>query len=88
MKCALTKKGFSVVEVISPCPAHFGRYNDMKETPDMLRWLRGRAVPVETYRSLSEAERQTCFPIGPLVDRNEPDFNERYESLRRRAVSN
>jgi 2-oxoglutarate ferredoxin oxidoreductase subunit beta len=88
MKCALTKKGFSVVEVISPCPAHFGRYNDMKETPDMLRWLRGRAVPVETYRTLSEAERQTCFPIGPLVDRNEPDFNERYESLRRRAVSN
>ncbi|MCK7509861.1 MAG: thiamine pyrophosphate-dependent enzyme [Desulfobacterales bacterium] len=40
MKEALTKKGFSVVEVVSPCPTHFGRHNEMKETADMLHWLR------------------------------------------------
>ena len=79
---------FPVVEVVRPCPAHFGRYNDMKETPDMLRWLRGRAVPVETYRTLSQVERHTCFPIGSLVDRDGPDFNDRYESSRARAASN
>jgi 2-oxoglutarate/2-oxoacid ferredoxin oxidoreductase subunit beta len=86
MKQALTHKGFSLVEVISPCPTHFGRNNGMKETPAMLEWIRGRAMPVERYRSLPPAERQGSFPIGCLVERHEPDFNARYDMVRQRAM--
>ncbi len=85
MKQALTKKGFSLVEVISPCPTHFGRYNEMKETPAMLRWLGERALPVERYRELAAEQRHEHFPVGTLVDRDEPGFNERYETVRARA---
>ena len=85
MKQALCKKGFSLVEVISPCPTHFGRNNQMKETPEMLHWLRERALPVEGYRKLPQAARKNHFPVGTLVDRNEADFNTRYDTIRARA---
>ena len=86
MKQALLKKGFSLVEVVSPCPTHFGRNNEMKETAAMLQWLGGRALPLDRYRSLAEAERKNYFPIGTLVDRDEPDFNTRYDTIRERAL--
>jgi 2-oxoglutarate/2-oxoacid ferredoxin oxidoreductase subunit beta len=85
MKQALCKKGFSLVEVISPCPTHYGRNNEMKETPEMLRWLGERALPVERYRKLPGPERKNHFPVGTLVDRDEPDFNTRYDVIRARA---
>jgi hypothetical protein len=57
----------------------------MKETAAMLQWLGERAMPVERYRQLPESGRGTHFPVGTLVDRNEPDFNARYEMVRARA---
>lgn len=86
IKEALTKKGFSLVEVISPCPTHYGRHNDMKETSAMLLSLRDRALPLERYRGLSATERQGYFPIGRLVDRNDAGFNERYAIIQSRAA--
>ena len=86
IKEALTRKGFSLVEVISPCPTHFGRSNEMKETAAMLLSLRDRALPLARFRSLPEAERQNCFPIGKMVDRDAAGFNERYASVQARAA--
>jgi len=83
---ALTRKGFALVEVLSPCPTHFGRRNDMAETADMLRSLRDRAVPLERWRALAEGERGDRFPVGVLVDRAEPGFIERYDAVRQRAA--
>ncbi len=85
MKQALTKKGFSLVEVISPCPTHFGRNNDMKETDSMLKWLRDRSMPVERYREMTPEERKPYFPVGTLCDRDEPGFTERYTMVRAKA---
>jgi 2-oxoglutarate ferredoxin oxidoreductase subunit beta len=87
IKAAMTRKGFSLVEVVSPCPTHFGRRNAMAETPAMLRWLRERAVPAADYRRLSEAERRTRFPVGRLVERDHPDFNTRYAAVQAAAAA-
>ncbi|HWI82987.1 thiamine pyrophosphate-dependent enzyme [Ramlibacter sp.] len=83
---ALTRTGFSLVEVMSPCPTQYGRRNDMQETAAMLLDLRDRAVPVERYRALAPAERGRCFPVGTLVDRREPGFVERYAQVQARAA--
>jgi 2-oxoglutarate ferredoxin oxidoreductase subunit beta len=85
IKEALTKKGFSLVEVISPCPTHYGRYNNLGTAVDMLRWLKEKGVPKEEYARLPDAEKEGCFPIGKLVDRDAPDFNARYEEIKARA---
>lgn len=81
IKEALTRKGFALVEVMSPCPTHFGRRNGMQGATDMLLSLRDRAVPVDRYAKLTASERQRCFPVGKLVDRHEPGFTERYALL-------
>lgn len=83
IKEALSRKGFSVVEVISPCPTNFGRSNKMKTAPEMLRWVKEKGIPMEEYRQGKSAAGS--FPVGKLVDRNEPDFNTRYEEIRMTA---
>jgi 2-oxoglutarate ferredoxin oxidoreductase subunit beta len=87
IKEALTRKGFSLVEAMSPCPTQYGRRNEMKETTAMLLALRDQAVPVDRYRSLPEPERRNRFATGTLVDRAEPGFNERYALVQARAVA-
>jgi len=81
----LQRKGFSLIEVVSPCPPHYGRHNEMRDTSDMLHWIRDQALPVERYRELTPVERRKHFPVGTLVDLQEPDFNTCYELVRERA---
>jgi 2-oxoglutarate ferredoxin oxidoreductase subunit beta len=75
------------VEVFSPCPTHFGKNNAMKETREMLHWLKEKGLPVEEFNRLSRPAREGYFPVGKLVDRDEPDFNARYEAIRLRATA-
>ena len=85
LKEALLKKGFSLVEVFSTCPAHYGKNNMMKTPVEMLAWIKDMAVPRERYDLLTPAERKAHFPIGKLVDRDDPDFHTSYEEMCRRA---
>ncbi|MDZ7300760.1 MAG: 2-oxoacid:ferredoxin oxidoreductase subunit beta [candidate division KSB1 bacterium] len=77
----IRKKGFSVVEVITPCPTYYGRRNDQKTPVDMLKW------EVEHTISASKAERmppealQEKIITGVLVDRDKPEYVEQYEKL-------
>jgi 2-oxoglutarate ferredoxin oxidoreductase subunit beta len=87
IKEALSKRGFSVVEVISPCPTHYGRANALKTAPQLLGWLREKALPAAEFERRADAGAEGYFAIGKLVDRDAPDFNTRYEEIRRRAVA-
>jgi len=87
IKEALSRRGFSVVEVVSPCPTHFGRSNAMQTAPELLRWLKEKALPQAAFDRRPNARAEGCFPIGRLVDRDAPDFSSRYEEGRRRALA-
>jgi len=86
MKEAFNKKGFSVLEVVSPCPTHYGKNNAMKTPVEMLTWITGRALPRAEYDRLDPSAKGDYFPIGKLVDRDVPDFNARYDEIRARAM--
>ncbi len=86
MKEALTKKGFSLVEVVSPCPTHYGRYNELKDPGKILRWLKEKALSPEMYAKATDPEGNGSFMIGKMVDRNAPDFSARYEEIRAKAT--
>ena len=86
IKEALNKKGFSLVEVFSPCPTHYGKNNEMKQAREMLDWFKDRGLPADQYRKLSDEEKRNHFAIGKLVDRNDPDFTARYEEIREKAI--
>ncbi len=73
IKQALTNKGFSVVEVISPCPTHFGRRN-YKGPLAMMQYLKDKAVPIKRYEQMGEEEKDGYFPTGIFVEKDRPDF--------------
>jgi 2-oxoglutarate ferredoxin oxidoreductase subunit beta len=86
IKEALGKKGFSVVEIASPCPTHFGRNNKMKASVEMLRRLKEKGVSREKYEQIESPEQKGYFVIGKLVDRDAPDFSTSYEKIRAKAL--
>ena len=87
MREALVKKGFSLVEVVSPCTTLYGPNNKMDEPLDMLRWLKEKGVPAAKYDKLTDPEANGYFVTGKLVDKNVPDFNTRYREIQRKFES-
>jgi 2-oxoglutarate/2-oxoacid ferredoxin oxidoreductase subunit beta len=75
---ALSKRGFSVVEVFSPCYTNFGRQNRLGSHVEMMKQYKERGVPVERWEKMSESERAGRFPIGVLADRELPTFLDSY----------
>ncbi len=81
---AIRKKGFSLVEVYTPCPTAFGRRNRLGTGADMLRQLKERAVPTEKAAALSPEELESKIVTGVLVDIDKPEFTAEYARLMER----
>jgi 2-oxoglutarate ferredoxin oxidoreductase subunit beta len=75
---ATTRTGFSVVEILSPCPTNFGRQNRLGSQVDMMKDLKKRSVRGDRWEKMTEAERTGRFPIGVLVEREMPRYLESY----------
>lgn len=84
IKEGLKKKGFSLIEVISPCTTLFGPKNQMKQPVKMMEWLKEKGVPISKFDQIENAAEKGYFLTGKLVDKDEPDFTTRYEQMRSR----
>ena len=82
IKEAINKKGFSFVEVLSPCPTHYGRRNKMADPLTMMEWLKAKGVNQKKFDQLTPEEKTEHFQIGKFLERDEPDFNTQYETMR------
>lgn len=90
IEAAIHKKGFSVVEVITPCPTYYGRRNNQKTVIDMMKW------EIENTISISKAGRMAPEVVhkkiitGVLVDCDRPEYVEEYckfiERVREKVV--
>ncbi len=78
---ALQKKGFSLVEVVSPCPTAFGRRNRMARPVKMMEQLRDTVVSVEKWEKMTDEERKGKFRTGILKDIEKPEFTAEYAKL-------
>jgi 2-oxoglutarate ferredoxin oxidoreductase subunit beta len=81
---AFQKKGFSFVEVISPCPTAYGRRNKLKGPVAMLNDIKERTVPVHQAKTMSEEELAGKIVTGVLLDRNQGEYLDIYH----KAVAN
>ena len=75
----IKKKGFSLIEAMSPCSTLFGPRNKMRQPVEMLRNLKEKAVSQAKFDSIENAEDQGYFVAGVIADRDHQDFNTRYE---------
>jgi 2-oxoglutarate ferredoxin oxidoreductase subunit beta len=79
MEEALSKKGFSFVEILSPCPTGYGRKNQLGEGIDELKSYQDRAV-IKHGSDPNEAEierdPEAEIVVGKFVDIDRPTYCE------------
>ncbi len=78
---AILKKGFSVVEVMTPCPTAFGRRNRLGDGVAMMKQLKEDSVSFQNASKMSEEELKDKVVTGVLVDREKPEYTENYQKL-------
>jgi 2-oxoglutarate/2-oxoacid ferredoxin oxidoreductase subunit beta len=76
IKAALEKDGFSLVEVIAPCPTLYGRRNKLGEGLDLMKFYKDKAVRVKPEHTSADAGigYQDEILIGKFVDRERPSL--------------
>lgn len=77
MKHAITKKGFSFIEIISQCPVSYGKLVGMRTGSDFLRLYRDNSIRIKRAQELSEEELKNKIVVGKLVERDEEEFTEK-----------
>jgi 2-oxoglutarate ferredoxin oxidoreductase subunit beta len=83
---ALQKRGFSFVEVLSPCPTLYGRRNRVGDGLAMQRLFKERCLlknGAATHETGFDMLGTGQIPIGDFVDRGRPAFLERYNDTMR-----
>ena len=72
---ALNHEGFSMIEVLNPCPTEYGRRNKFDTPVKLMEHLRGMTVPV------GKEVPSGKFSRGILVNRQQPGYIRRYAKL-------
>ncbi len=78
---AIMKKGFSLVEILAPCPTYYGRPNRLGTPVDMLKWYKDNCIPVETANKLPPEKKEGKVTIGILCDIERSEYSEEYQKL-------
>ncbi|HEX9974137.1 MAG TPA: 2-oxoacid:ferredoxin oxidoreductase subunit beta [bacterium] len=78
---AIRKKGFSVVEVMTPCPTAFGRRNRLGNGANMIKQLKEDSVAIEKASKMTEQELSGKVVTGILVDKELPEYTANYQKL-------
>lgn len=81
IKQAIEHKGFSLVEVIAPCPTHFGRSNKMPKAGDMMKWIKERTVVKAKADTMSGEELHGKFVTGVFADVEKEDYSTAYQRV-------
>ncbi len=89
MKEALQKKGFSFVEVISPCPTLYGRRNRIGDSLDEMKQYKQRSV-IKNGGDTKEVSLGMTGPIvvGKFVDRDRTTYQDAMEQFYSRKLGN
>lgn len=83
---ALTKPGFSFIEVISPCPPVYGRMNKVAQGLDQMRLYQEKSVVQNGAdpKDLS-IDLNGTIVVGEFVDTERPTFWDRYVRMAERV---
>ncbi|MBI2263857.1 MAG: 2-oxoacid:ferredoxin oxidoreductase subunit beta [Armatimonadetes bacterium] len=77
MQDALQRKGFSIVEVIAPCPVLYARRNKLGAGLEMLQYYKEKCeICHEAGTENLEIAFQDKIPVGKFVDKPRPTFQE------------
>jgi 2-oxoglutarate ferredoxin oxidoreductase subunit beta len=75
---AIRKKGFSMVEIMTPCPTAYGRRNKAGDAVQMVGYLKDHSVSQARQGQLVEGE---AIVTGTFVDEDRPEYTDEYRKL-------
>lgn len=78
---AIRKKGFSLVEVMTPCPTTYGRRNKAGDGVEMTNYLKEHSVSVAKALELSGEEKTRAIVTGVFVDEERPEYTSQYAKM-------
>ncbi len=78
LKKAILHKGFSVVEILSQCPTHYGRKNKEGDAASMLEIHKANTAKIG---SKALKENPALIPRGIFVNVDKPEYCEEYDKL-------
>lgn len=78
---AMEKKGFSLVEVMTPCPTAYGRRNRLGTGLALMDWLKENIISQAKAANMTEEELNGKIVTGILVDRDKPEYTSEYLKL-------
>jgi 2-oxoglutarate ferredoxin oxidoreductase subunit beta len=81
MQNAFKKKGFSFIEILSPCPTAHGRKIGMREGQDYLNMFKDKMIKIEKTKDMSDEELEDRIVIGKFVDRERTEFTDSLRKL-------
>ena len=84
-KAALQHKGFALVEVLSPCPQQYGRYNRRGDAAEMLFWLKENTIPFSRAKDASPQTLKDKIVTGEMVSIQAPEGVEEQHRLTSKA---
>jgi 2-oxoglutarate ferredoxin oxidoreductase subunit beta len=83
IKQAVLHEGFSVVEVLSQCPTHFGRKNKQGSAADMMENYKDITVPVGSKKKEANPE---LIERGIFVQKDAPEYCREYDKIMQQAM--
>jgi len=79
---AIRKKGFSLVEIMTPCPTTYGRRNKAGDGVQMIEYLKEHSVSQSRYAQLEDdEEKDDAIVTGTFVDEERPEYTDEYRKL-------
>ncbi len=78
LKKALTHKGFSVVEILSQCPTHYGRKNKEGDAANMLELYKNNTAKLGSKQL---EENPHLIGRGIFVDIEKPEYCQAYDGI-------
>lgn len=82
IKKGLQKKGFSFIEVVTPCPTVYGRYNRLGNGLEMMRDIKKHTVVKHgIYPTEATIELDKEVVVGDFIDIEKTEYTERIQAL-------
>ena len=77
----MSHKGFSFIDVLTPCPTVFGRKNNKGSAGEMWRDHKELTFSVKTLGSSEFYDNKGKMARGILIQKDEPEFIEEYDKV-------
>jgi 2-oxoglutarate ferredoxin oxidoreductase subunit beta len=78
---AIRKTGFSLVEIMSPCPTAYGKINKKGLPKDLILNQKSQAINVDKAKTMSPEDLRGRIITGILADRELPEYISTYDKV-------